>query len=82
MSHDTMNYTLKAHVCYFVLMIGLLHYLYSKHATKLMNELLGKTKTKGVVPMNRMILRNCKVTKEVEDRPSVLLPSFSLPSFP
>jgi hypothetical protein len=44
-----------------------------------MNELLGKTKTKGVVPMNRMILRNCKVTKEVVDRPSVLLPSFSLP---
>jgi hypothetical protein len=32
MSHGTMNYTLKAHVCYFVLMIGLLHYLYSLHA--------------------------------------------------
>jgi hypothetical protein len=58
------------------------HNLYSKHATKLMSELLGKTKKEGVVPMNRMILRNCKVTKEVVDRPSVLLPSFSLPSFP
>jgi hypothetical protein len=31
MSHDTMNYTLKAHVCYFVLMIGL-DYLYSLYA--------------------------------------------------
>jgi hypothetical protein len=29
MSHGTMKYTLKAHVCYFVLMVGLLHYLYS-----------------------------------------------------
>ena len=27
MSHGTMEYTLKAHVCYFVL-----HYLYSLHA--------------------------------------------------
>jgi hypothetical protein len=27
----TMKYTLKAHVCYFVLMVGLLHYLYSLH---------------------------------------------------
>ena len=58
------------------------HNLYSKHATKLMKELLVKTKTKGVVPMNRMILLNCKVTEEVVDRPSVLLSSFSLPSFP
>jgi hypothetical protein len=35
MSHGTMKYTkytLKAHVCYFVLMVGLLHYLYSLHA--------------------------------------------------
>jgi hypothetical protein len=32
MSHGTMQYTLKAHVCYFVLMVGLLHYLYSLHA--------------------------------------------------
>jgi hypothetical protein len=29
MSHGTMKYTLKAHVCYFALMVGLLHYLYS-----------------------------------------------------
>jgi len=29
MSHGTMKYTLKAHVYYFVLMVGLLHYLYS-----------------------------------------------------
>ena len=41
------------------------HNSYSKHATQLMSELLGKTQIKGVVPMNRMILRNCKVTKEV-----------------
>ena len=32
MSHGTMKYTLKAHVCYFVLIVGLLHYLYSLHA--------------------------------------------------
>jgi hypothetical protein len=32
MSHGTMKYTLKAHVCYFALMVGLLHYLYSLHA--------------------------------------------------
>jgi hypothetical protein len=32
MSHGTMKYTLKAHICYFVLMDGLLHYLYSLHA--------------------------------------------------
>jgi len=36
MSYGTMKYTkctLKAHVCYyFVLMVGLLHYLYSLHA--------------------------------------------------
>jgi hypothetical protein len=25
MSHGTMKYTMKAHVCYFALMIGLLH---------------------------------------------------------
>ena len=31
-SHGTMKYTLKAHVCYFVLMVGLLHYLYLPHA--------------------------------------------------
>ena len=42
---------------------------------------LGKLK-KGVVPMNRMILRSCKVTKEMADRLSVLLPSLSIPSFP
>jgi hypothetical protein len=29
MSHGTMKYTLKAHVYYFVLIVGLLHYLYS-----------------------------------------------------
>jgi len=27
-----MKYTLKAHVCYFVLMVGFLHYLYSLHS--------------------------------------------------
>jgi hypothetical protein len=27
MSHGTMKYTLKAHVCCFVLMAGLLHYM-------------------------------------------------------
>jgi hypothetical protein len=32
MSHGTMKYTLKAHICYFGLMVGLLHYLYSLHA--------------------------------------------------
>jgi hypothetical protein len=32
MSHGTMKYTLKAHVCYFLLMVELLHYLYSLHA--------------------------------------------------
>jgi hypothetical protein len=32
MSHGTMTYTLKAHIGYFVLMIGLLHYLYLLHA--------------------------------------------------
>ena len=32
MSHGTMKYTLKAHVCSFVLMVRLLHYLYSLHA--------------------------------------------------
>ena len=32
MSHGVMKYTLKAHVCYFVLMVGLLHYLYLLHA--------------------------------------------------
>ena len=31
MSHGTMKYTLKAHVCYFVLLVGLLLYLYSFH---------------------------------------------------
>jgi hypothetical protein len=31
MSHGTMKYTLKEHVCYFVLMVRLLHYLYSLH---------------------------------------------------
>ena len=31
MSHGTMKYTLKAHVSYFVLMVGLLYYLYSLH---------------------------------------------------
>ena len=31
MSHGTMKYTLKAHVCYIVLMVGLLHYLHSLH---------------------------------------------------
>jgi hypothetical protein len=31
MSHGTMKYTLKTDVCYFVLMVGLLHYLYSLH---------------------------------------------------
>ena len=32
MPHGTMKYTLKAHVCYFVLVVVLLHYLYSLHA--------------------------------------------------
>ena len=32
MSHGTMKYTLKAHVCCFVLIAGLLHYMYSLHA--------------------------------------------------
>ena len=32
MSHGTIKYTLKAHVCYFFSMVGLLHYLYSLHA--------------------------------------------------
>jgi hypothetical protein len=32
MSHGIMKYTLKAHVCYFVLMVEFLHYLYSLHA--------------------------------------------------
>jgi hypothetical protein len=32
MSHGTMKYTLKAHVCCFVLVAGLLHYMYSLHA--------------------------------------------------
>jgi len=32
MSHDTMKYTLKAHVCYLVLMVWLVHYLHSLHA--------------------------------------------------
>jgi hypothetical protein len=31
MSHGTMKYTFKACVCHFVLMIWLLHYLYSLH---------------------------------------------------
>jgi len=31
MSHGIMKYTSKAHVCYFVLMVGLLHHLYSLH---------------------------------------------------
>ena len=31
MSHGTMKYTLKAHVSYFVLMVGFLYYLYSLH---------------------------------------------------
>ena len=31
MLHGTMKYTLKAHVCYFVFMAWLLHYLYSLH---------------------------------------------------
>ena len=30
--HGTMKYTLRAHVYYIVLMVGLLHYLYSLHA--------------------------------------------------
>jgi hypothetical protein len=30
-SHGKMKYTLKAHVCYFALMVCLLHYLYSPH---------------------------------------------------
>jgi len=38
MSHGTMKYTLKAHVCYFALMVGLLHYLYSLHADFLISE--------------------------------------------
>lgn len=46
-----------------------------------MNELLGKIRKKGMGPMNRMIVRKCKVIKEVVDRTSVILPSFSLPSF-
>jgi len=32
MSHGTMKYKFKAHVCYFVLMVRLLHYFYSIHA--------------------------------------------------
>jgi len=32
LSHGTMKYTLEAHICYFVWMAGLLHYLYSLHA--------------------------------------------------
>jgi hypothetical protein len=32
MSHGTMKYKMKAHVCYFALMVELLHYLYSVHA--------------------------------------------------
>jgi hypothetical protein len=32
MSHGTMKYTLKAHVCYYFFMAWLLHYLYSLHA--------------------------------------------------
>jgi hypothetical protein len=31
MSRGTMKYTLKAHVCYFVLMVWLIHDLYSLH---------------------------------------------------
>jgi len=38
MSHGTMKYTLKAHVCYFVLMVGLLHYLCSLHADLYISE--------------------------------------------
>ena len=38
MSHGTVKYTLKAHVCYFALMVGLLHYLYSLHPEKTNNE--------------------------------------------
>ena len=37
LSHVAMKYTLKAHVCYFVLMVGLLHYLYSLHADFFLN---------------------------------------------
>jgi hypothetical protein len=32
MSHGTMKYKMKAHDCYFALMVELLHYLYSVHA--------------------------------------------------
>jgi len=32
MSYGTMNKTMKTHVCYFVLMVYFLHYLYLLHA--------------------------------------------------
>ena len=38
MLHGTMKYTLKAHVCYIVLMVGLLHYLYSLYADFYISE--------------------------------------------
>ena len=45
MSHDTMKYTLKAHICYFGLMVGLLHYLYSLHADFYTSENIINTET-------------------------------------
>ena len=38
MSLGTMKYLVKAHVCYFVLMVGLLHYLYSFQADFYISE--------------------------------------------
>jgi hypothetical protein len=42
MSHGTMKYTLTAHLCYIVLMVGLLHYLHSLQAEFYTSENLNK----------------------------------------
>jgi hypothetical protein len=45
MPHGTMKYTLKAHVCYFVLVVGLSHHLYSLHSDFYTSENMINTKT-------------------------------------
>jgi len=40
-----MKYTLKEHVCYLVLMVGLLHYLYSLHADFYISENMNNIET-------------------------------------
>ena len=64
MSHGTMKYTLKAHVCYFVLMVRLLHYLYSLHANFYTSENIINIETEWVsfLIMDQNFGNNCQIS--------------------